>query len=76
VALMKLSKYRNIAYTVDSRPAMATLRKNIHRIPGGQVIDGRYWVDMDQNEQQTHLRAKIVTNQRELSQDPLLHGLI
>lgn len=76
MALMKLSKYRNVAYTADSRPCMATLRKNIHKIPGGQVIDGHYWVDMDANERQTNLRAGLLANQRVLAQDPRLQGLI
>ena len=76
MALMKLSKYRELAYAPGSRPCMNTLRKNIHKIPGGQVIDGHFWVDMDENDRQTNMRAGILASQRELAKDPRLSGLI
>ena len=74
--LAKLSEYRRLVYTPDSAPTLATLRKNIQKIPGGVVIHGRHWVDLDKLDGLNNLREKVMAEQATLAANPLLAGLI
>ena len=75
----KLSEYRRLFFTPDSRPSMATLRSRIDRnqIPGGRKDEsGHYVVDLDELDRITGFHAKAAARERELAADPLLEGLI
>lgn len=72
---MKLSKYRELVYADGSAPALATLRSRIKEIPGGTILHGHYYVDMDQLEGLADLRA-VATRELQLSQNPLLADLV
>lgn len=74
--LMKLSQYRLLVYAVGSAPSLGTLRSRIEEIPGGTVLHGHYYVDMDKLERATDLLADARARERELAQDPLLTGLV
>lgn len=74
--LIKLSTYRRLKYAPADAPTMATLRARIHEIPGGKIEHGRYWVDLDVQDQQASLHAGIVAQERALAANPLLQGLI
>jgi hypothetical protein len=73
--LMKLSQYRLLVYAEGSAPSLATLRSRIDDIPGGTVLHGHYYVDMDKLEGLADLRA-VSARERELAQDPLLTDLV
>lgn len=55
---------------------MNTLRKRINHIPGGTILDGHYYVDLDELDRATNLRAGIVADERKLAANPLLDGLV
>lgn len=76
--LAKLSEYRRMIYAEGSAPSLNTLRSLIDRnqIPGGEKRHGRYFVDLDANDQATSLRADIAKRQIAIAKDPLMAGLI
>lgn len=74
--LAKLSEFRSLIYTTDSAPTLSTLRARIYEIPGGTIQWGRYYVDLDEYERSTGLRAQIAVRQAELAKHPLLEHLI
>lgn len=76
--LAKLSEYRSIRYTAASAPKLSTLRKKIDagKIPGGQKIDGRYFVDLDVLGDQDRLHQQLVAGERAAAANPLLRGLL
>lgn len=74
--LMKLSKYRLLVYAPGSAPSLGTLRSRIREIPGGTVLHGHYYVDMDKLERITDLRAEALARERELAEDPILADLM
>lgn len=74
--LMKLSQYRTLVYAEGSAPSLGTLRARIEEIPGGTILHGHYYVDMDKLERVTDLRADAVARERQLAQDPLLADLV
>lgn len=78
VRLAKLSAYRQLIFAPGSAPSLSTLRKCIDRngIPGGTVLDGRYYVDLDEFDAAHNLRAGIAARQAQRAKDPLLAGLI
>jgi len=78
VKLAKLSEYRLIRYTAASAPKLATLRKKIDqgKIPGGQKIDGRYFVDLDVLGDQDRLYEQLIAGERAAAANPLLRGLV
>lgn len=76
--LANLSEFRSIIYTPNSAPSLSTLRRKIdaEKIPGGRKEDGRYFVDMDEYDVATNLRAGIIAKKAALADDPLLKDLI
>jgi hypothetical protein len=74
--LMKLSQYRLTVYAPGSAPSLGTLRSRIHDIPGGTVLHGHYYVDMDKLENVSDLLAKAAKKERELAANPLLADLV
>ena len=76
--LAKLSEFRALIYTPASAPAESTLRRRIERgrIPGGRVEEGHYYVDLDEYNRATNLRANLTAQQAELARHPLLQGLV
>jgi hypothetical protein len=76
VRLATLAVYRRMVYVEGCAPTLVTLRKRIHSIPGGRVEFGRYYVDLDENDRVTGLRADINARIAELEKSPLLKGLI
>src|SRR5690606_3943267 len=70
----KLSEFRRLLYTPDSAPALSTLRARINEIPGGMVLAGHYYVDLDEFDRVTKLRQKIDERRAELRAHPLLEG--
>lgn len=75
--LAKLSEFRSLFFTPDSAPADATLRRAIDSGKlAGLRIGRRYYVDLDEFDRQTGLRAKLNAQMAELKQSPLLKGLI
>jgi hypothetical protein len=76
--LSKLTEFRRLFFTPDSAPSLSTLRKRIDRnvIPGGTVLDGRYYVDLDGFDAAHSVRISIAARQAQRAKDPLLDGLI
>ncbi len=76
--LVKLREFKSIVFSESSAPADSTLRKQIdsEEIPGGTRHGSRYYVDMDEYNVATNLRAKLRARGRELAQDPRLQGLV
>jgi hypothetical protein len=62
------------AYYIRHR--LIGLRRRIHDIPGGTILHGHYYVDLDKLEQTTNLRAGVTARVRELAQDQLLVDLV
>lgn len=73
---MKLSEYRRLIYAPGSAPSLGTLRSRIQEIPGGLILHGHYYVDMDKLERIIDLRADALAKERELAADPLLADLV
>lgn len=75
--LAKLSKFRQMVYVDGSAPTLNTLRSLIRRnaIPGGQIQHGRYYVDLDANDQATKLRGDLAARQAQIAKDPDMAGL-
>lgn len=76
--LAKLSQFQKLIYAPGSAPALRTLRGWIRagQIPGGRIENGLYWVDLDEYDLKTNLRATLLAQERLLAADPLLEGLI
>lgn len=74
--LMKLSQYRTIVYAEGSAPSLATLRNRIKEIPGGTILHGHYYVDMDKLESVADLRADLLAREREMAKSPLLAEIL
>jgi len=74
--LAALAEFRRLVYTPESAPAPSTLRRNIEKIPGGQRIGGRCYVDLDAFDRATNLREGIRAREQELAENPLLDGLL
>lgn len=74
--LSKLAEFRRLFYTPGSAHSMSTLRKRIQDIPGGTVMLGHYYVDLDEFDRATNLRARLAAEMAELEKHPLLKGLI
>jgi hypothetical protein len=74
--LANLSEFRKLVYTPDSAPCLNTLRSRIKKIPGGTVLDGRYYVDLDEFDRVKGLRTAIADRQKTLAKNSLLEGLI
>ena len=74
--LAKLSEFRTLFYTPGSAPCLKTLRAQIGEIPGGTVMQGHYYVDLDKFDEATRLRGALEARHRQLAADPLLEGLV
>lgn len=74
--LAKLSEFRSLVYTPESAPSLATLRARIKAIPGGTMEHGHYYVDLDEYDRKTNLRAGIESEREELAKDLRLAGLL
>lgn len=76
--LAKLTEFKSLVYTPGSAPAETTLRRRIDRglIPGGKLQEGHYYVDLDEYDRATNMRANLVAQQAELAKHPLLQGLV
>ncbi len=74
--LIKLTQYRQLVYVNGSAPSLGTLRSRIHEIPGGQILHGHYYVDLDKLEAATDMLAEVRQRERELTNNPLLAGLV
>lgn len=76
--LAKLSEFRQLVYTPASAPSDSTLRRRIDRgqVPGGTIQQGHYYVDLEEYDRATKLRAQLTARQAELARNPLLAGLL
>lgn len=76
--LAKLSEFRRLVYTPLSAPSDSTMRRRIDKgqVPGGTVQQGHYYVDLDEYDRATKLRARLTAQQAELARNPLLAGLL
>lgn len=74
--LMKLSQYRSLIYAPGSAPSLGTLRSRIEEIPGGMILHGHYYVDLDKLERVTDVRADMLARERELAHDPILAEIL
>lgn len=76
--LANLKEFRSLIYTPDSAPSVSTLRGKIiaGKIPGGRVVDGRYYVDLDEFDRENHLVGDLLARRKALMESPELEGLI
>jgi hypothetical protein len=76
--LANLNEYRQLFYTPDSAPSIRTLREKIRsqKLAGGVLVDGRYYVDLDQAEHAMRLGESLRARKAELERSPALEGLI
>lgn len=76
--LAKLREFRRLVYTPSSAPSDTTLRRRIDKglVPGGAIREGHYYVDLDEYDRATKLRARLAAQQAELARNPLLAGLL
>jgi hypothetical protein len=74
--LAKLTEFRKLVYTPNSAPCLNSLRSRIKKIPGGTILDGRYFVDLDEFDRINGLRSAITDRQQALATNSLLEGLI
>jgi hypothetical protein len=74
--LVSLAEYRRLVYADGSGPNLKTLRRRIKDIPGGRIELGRYFVDIDANDEVNAIAKANNSRIRELRADPKLKGLI
>jgi hypothetical protein len=76
--LSKLKQFRSLVYALGSEPTLRTLRLHIDagKIPGGLVVHGRYYVDLDEYDRATHFSSQIEERRRRLLSSPELEGLV
>lgn len=76
--LAKLSEFRRLIYTPASAPSDSTLRRRIDKgqVPGGTIQQGHYYVDLDEYDRATKLRARLTARLTELEHHPLLADLL
>lgn len=76
--LASLQEYRRLFFTPDSAPSCASLRAAIRgkRQLGGVILNGRYYVDLDELERQLGLQSTLRARKDELEQSPELQGLV
>ena len=74
--LAKLTEFRKLVYTPNSAPCLNSLRSRINMIPGGTILDGRYYVDLDEFDRAKGFRSDIADRQKTLATNSLLEGLI
>lgn len=76
--LANLNEFRRIFFTPESAPSTCTLRRRIEKeeIPGGQIICGRYYVDLDEYDRALNVRKGLAARQSALASHPLLEGLV
>lgn len=74
--LANLTEFRNLVFSPRSVPCLNTLRARIKTIPGGALLHGRYYVDLDEFNRVTGLRADIENKLQTLTRNPRLDGLI
>ena len=74
--LATLAEYRRMVYAEGSAPALKTLRLRIKDIPGGRIELGRYYVDLDANDEVNELARANSSRIQTLRADPRLKGLV
>lgn len=76
--LCTIKNFRSMFYAPGSEPSINTLRRQIDqkKIPGGTVMNGRYYIDLDEYDRATEVRQGLMESQREAAKNPLLAGLI
>ena len=75
--LVDLGEYKRMIFAPGSGPSLRTLRKHIEEIPGGCIVLGRYYVDMDEYDRRTNLRAGLDARERTILQgNPMLAELL
>lgn len=75
--LITPNQYREMLFAEGSAPCLRTVRAQIRtgKLPG-QVIGGLYYVDLDEFERQTNLRASLRAREAQLMSDPQLAELL
>lgn len=76
--LVKIREFKAMVFSECSAPSDSTLRRQIEtgQIPGGTKHGSLYYVDMDEYNRATNLRANLAAQQAQLAQDPRLSGLL
>lgn len=76
--LATLKAFRSLVYAPGSAPSARTLRKRIDagHISGGRIEAGRYYVDLDEYDRHTSLRAGVAARLAELEKSPRLKDLL
>lgn len=76
--LCKLKAFRNLIYAPDGAPSLCALRAQISAgtMPGGLVLGGRYYVDLDAFDHATGLSVDLREQVGRLEKSPDLEGLI
>jgi hypothetical protein len=73
--LATLAEYRRLVYIEGSAPTLSTLRNRIKDIPGGRVELGRYYVDLDVNQQAQRIASAAQNRLDEIMNDPLIKAM-
>jgi hypothetical protein len=75
--LISPNEYVETFFSERSAPCLRTVRAQIRRkeLPG-QIIGGLYYVDIDELDRQTSMRAKLASREAELASDPALAELL
>ena len=74
--LATLAEYRRLVYVKGSEPTLKLLRRRINEIPGGRVELGRYYVDMDANDEVNKVDKAVHAKADRFRNDPRLRGMI
>jgi hypothetical protein len=74
--LATLAEYARLVYAEGSAPTLKTLRLRIRDIPGGRVELGRYYVDLDANDEANHLIKGAQSKLDRVKSDPRFKGMI
>lgn len=76
--LASIQEYRRLFFTPDSQPSLNALRSQIRekKIPGGRILNGRYYVDLDEFDRVNNLHAQVQASLDRLKKSPALEGLL
>lgn len=76
--LASLQEFRSLVFTEASAPSVGTLRDQVKagRVPGGQRLLGRYYIDLDEFMRISAMKADLNKQHAETAQLDELQGLI
>ena len=73
--LATLQTYQQMFFAPGCAPSISTIRRRGAQTPGFTVVGGKAYIDLDEFERQTQVRAALAAREQQLAADPRLADL-